>query len=64
LKSSFLQAGAASFPAMVRIADRKVVEMWHVQNTTGLLQQLGAVVPTASKIAGADFTVLVRHQLL
>jgi predicted ester cyclase len=35
--------------AMDRIADGKVVEMWHVQNTTGLLQQLGAVTPTASK---------------
>jgi predicted ester cyclase len=33
--------------AMDRIADGKVVEMWHVQNTTGLLQQLGAVAPTA-----------------
>ena len=35
--------------AMDRIADGKVVEMWHVQNTTGLLQQLGAVAPAASK---------------
>jgi steroid delta-isomerase-like uncharacterized protein len=33
--------------AMDRIADGKVVEMWHVQNTTGLLQQLGAAAPTA-----------------
>jgi steroid delta-isomerase-like uncharacterized protein len=35
--------------AMDRIADGKVAEMWHVQNTTGLLQQLAALAPTASK---------------
>jgi hypothetical protein len=34
---------------MDRIADGKVAEMWHVQNTTGLLQQLAALAPTASK---------------
>ena len=28
--------------AMDRIADGKVIEMWHVQNTTGLLQQIAA----------------------
>jgi steroid delta-isomerase-like uncharacterized protein len=33
--------------AMDRIADGKVVEMWHLQNTTGLLQQLNAVAPAA-----------------
>jgi|ERR1700730_8695141 len=49
LKSSFLQAGTASFLAIARIADGNVVEMWHVQNTTGLLQQLGAGSPAASK---------------
>jgi len=34
--------------AMDRIADGKVVEMWHFQNTAALLQQLGAAAPTAS----------------
>jgi steroid delta-isomerase-like uncharacterized protein len=28
--------------AMDRLADGKVIEMWHVQNTTGLLQQIAA----------------------
>jgi steroid delta-isomerase-like uncharacterized protein len=36
--------------AMDRIAGGKVVEMWHVQNTTGLLQQIGATPPPAPKI--------------
>lgn len=36
--------------AMDRIADGKVVEMWHVQNTAGLLQQIGATSPPAPKI--------------
>lgn len=31
--------------AMDRIANGKVVEMWHVQSTAGLLQQIGAAVP-------------------
>ena len=34
--------------AMDRIADGKVVEMWHVQNTAGLMQQIGAKPPAAS----------------
>jgi steroid delta-isomerase-like uncharacterized protein len=34
--------------AMDRIANGKVVEMWHVQNTTGLMQQIGATPPAAS----------------
>jgi len=38
--------------AMDRIADGKVVEMWHVQNTTELLQQIGAAEPTAAKDSG------------
>jgi hypothetical protein len=33
LKSFFLQAGMVSLPAMDRIADGKIIEMWHVQNT-------------------------------
>lgn len=35
--------------AMDRIANGKVVEMWHVQNTTALLQQIGAAAPTPPK---------------
>jgi steroid delta-isomerase-like uncharacterized protein len=35
--------------AMDRIANGKVVEMWHVQNTTALLQQIGAAAPTGPK---------------
>ena len=35
--------------AMDRIANGKVVEMWHVQNTTGLLQQIGAAASTVPK---------------
>jgi hypothetical protein len=31
--------------AMDRIADGKVVEMWHVQGTAGLLQQIRATAP-------------------
>jgi steroid delta-isomerase-like uncharacterized protein len=31
--------------AMDRIANGKVVEMWHVQSTAGLLQQIGAAPP-------------------
>ena len=34
--------------AMDRIADGKVVEMWHVQNTAALLQQIGTKPPAAS----------------
>ncbi len=34
--------------AMDRIADGKVVEMWHVQSTAGLLQQIDAAAPTPS----------------
>ena len=34
--------------AMDRIADGKVVEMWHVQNTAGLMQQIGAPPPVIS----------------
>jgi len=33
--------------AMDRIADGKVVEMWHVQNTAALMQQIGATPPAA-----------------
>jgi steroid delta-isomerase-like uncharacterized protein len=33
--------------AMDRIANGKVVEMWHVQNTAALMQQLGATPPAA-----------------
>lgn len=32
--------------AMDRIANGKVVEMWHVQSTAGLLQQIGAATST------------------
>jgi steroid delta-isomerase-like uncharacterized protein len=32
--------------AMDRIANGKVVEMWHVQSTAGLLQQIGAAAST------------------
>jgi steroid delta-isomerase-like uncharacterized protein len=35
--------------AMDRLADGKVVEMWHVQNTTGLLQQIAAPPPADAK---------------
>jgi steroid delta-isomerase-like uncharacterized protein len=35
--------------AMDRIADGKVVEMWHVQNTAGLMQQIDATLATASE---------------
>jgi steroid delta-isomerase-like uncharacterized protein len=35
--------------AMDRIANGKVVEMWHVQSTAGLLQQIGAAAPTPSR---------------
>lgn len=35
--------------AMDRIADGKVVEMWHVQNTMELLQQIGGAPPAAAK---------------
>jgi steroid delta-isomerase-like uncharacterized protein len=35
--------------AMDRIANGKVVEMWHVQNTTALLQQIAATPSAASK---------------
>jgi steroid delta-isomerase-like uncharacterized protein len=35
--------------AMDRLAGGKVVEMWHVQNTAGLLQQIGAMPPPAPK---------------
>jgi predicted ester cyclase len=34
--------------AMDRIANGKVIEMWHVQNTTGLMRQIGATSPAAS----------------
>jgi steroid delta-isomerase-like uncharacterized protein len=34
--------------AMDRIANGKVVEMWHVQNTAGLMQQIGATPSAAS----------------
>ena len=34
--------------AMDRIANGKVVEMWHVQNTASLMQQIGAPPPPAS----------------
>ena len=35
--------------AIDRIADGKVVEMWHLQNTTGLLQQIAATPPADSR---------------
>jgi len=35
--------------AMDRIANGKVVEMWHVQSTAGLLQQIGGAAPTPSR---------------
>ena len=34
--------------AMDRIADGKVVEMWHVQNTAALMQQIGTKPPAPS----------------
>ena len=34
--------------AIDRIANGKVVEMWHVQNTTALMRQIGATSPAAS----------------
>ena len=34
--------------AMDRIADGKVVEMWHVQNTSALMQQIAAPPPVAA----------------
>jgi steroid delta-isomerase-like uncharacterized protein len=36
--------------AIDRIAGGKVVEMWHVQNAAGLLQQIGATPPPAPKM--------------
>jgi steroid delta-isomerase-like uncharacterized protein len=35
--------------AIDRIADGKVVEMWHLQNMTALMQQIGGTPPAASK---------------
>ncbi|HLX16993.1 MAG TPA: ester cyclase [Bradyrhizobium sp.] len=35
--------------AMDRMTDGKVVEMWHLQNMTALMQQIGGAPPSTSK---------------